>query len=251
MSGHSKWANIKHRKGKQDIKRGKLWSKMARQIIVAAKSGGGDPNGNLTLRYAIDDAKAANMPKDTIANAIKKGTGELAGESYEHVFYEGYGPGGVAFLVSCLTDNRNRTAPEMRKLFERGGGQLGGSNCVAYMFQQKGAFVVPKDQADEDTLMEIALEAGADDVSPQADCYEITSEVSAVSAVQQALAGKKIQTTSAQIAMVAANLVTLDLDHARKSLALMESMEDNDDVQNVYTNLDIPNELVEEMKQQA
>lgn len=246
MSGHSKWANIKHRKGRQDEKRGKVWSKIARQIIVAARAGGGDPAGNLTLRYAIDEAKAANMPKDTIANAIKKGTGDIEGVTYEQVVYEGYGPGGVAFMVSCLTDNRSRTAPEMRKLFERGGGQLGASNCVAYMFQQKGTFVVPSDKADEDTLMEIALDAGAEDVSNAGEFFEITCEPNAFSTVKDALTGKGIETESAEIAMVASNMVTLDAEKARKALNLMENLEDHDDVQNVYTNLDIPDELVAE-----
>ena len=246
MSGHSKWANIKHRKGRQDEKRGKVWSKIARQIIVAARAGGGDPAGNLTLRYAIDEAKAANMPKDTIANAIKKGTGDIEGVTYEQVVYEGYGPGGVAFMVSCLTDNRSRTAPEMRKLFERGGGQLGASNCVAYMFQQKGTFVVPSDKADEDTLMEIALDAGAEDVSNAGEFFEVTCEPSVFSIVKDALAGKGIETSSAEIAMVASNMVTLDAEKARKALNLMENLEDHDDVQNVYTNLDIPDELVAE-----
>jgi YebC/PmpR family DNA-binding regulatory protein len=246
MSGHSKWANIKHRKGRQDEKRGKVWSKIARQIIVAARAGGGDPAANLTLRYAIDEAKAANMPKDTIANAIKKGTGDVAGVTYEQIVYEGYGPGGVAFLVNCLTDNRSRTAPEMRKLFERGGGQLGATNCVAYMFEQKGTFVVAADKADEDTLMELALDAGADDVSAAGEFFEITCEPSAFSAVKDALAQKGIETTSAAIAMVAGNMIMLEANQARKALHLMENLEDHDDVQNVYTNLDIPDELVAE-----
>lgn len=246
MAGHSKWANIKHRKGRQDEKRGKIWSKIARQIIVAARAGGGDLASNLTLRYAVDEAKAANMPKDTIANAIKKGTGEVEGVTYEQIAYEGYGPGGVAFLVNCLTDNRSRTAPEMRKIFERGGGQLGASNCVAYMFEKKGTFVVASDKADEDTLMEIALDAGADDVTAEGECFEITCEPAVFSALKDALAEKGVETTSAEIAMVAGNMVTLDADQARKALQLMENLEDHDDVQNVYTNLDIPDELVAE-----
>ncbi len=246
MSGHSKWANIKHRKGRQDEKRGKVWSKIARQIIVAARAGGGDPAGNLTLRYAIDEAKAANMPKDTIANAVKKGTGEVEGVTYEQVVYEGYGPGGVAFMVNCLTDNRSRTAPEMRKLFERGGGQFGASNCVAYMFQQKGTFVVAADKADEDTLMEIALEAGADDVANAGEFFEITCEPAAFSTVKDALAAKGIEVSSSELAMIASNMITLDADQARKGMNLMENLEDHDDVQHVYTNLDIPDELIDE-----
>ena len=250
MSGHSKWANIKHRKGRQDAKRGKVWSKIARQIIVAAKTGGGDVETNLTLRYAIDLAKSVNMPKDTIGKAIKKGTGELQGVNYEQVVYEGYGAGGVAFMINCLTDNRNRTAPEMRKIFERLGGQLGASNCVAYMFHQKGTFLVDHDKADEETLMEIAIEAGADDVTAEDEFFEITCDPSAFAAVKNALTDKNIETMSAEIAMVPANTVTLDDDKTRKALTLMENFEDHDDVQNVYTNLDIPDRLMEELSRQ-
>jgi YebC/PmpR family DNA-binding regulatory protein len=247
MAGHSKWANIKHRKGRQDAVRGKLWSKISRAIIVAAKAGGGDPDSNLTLRYAMEEARDANMPKDTIKNAIKKGTGELASESYEEVTYEGYGPGGVAFMIPCLTDNRNRTAPEMRKIFEKGGGQLGGTNCVAYMFEPKGTLVIEATKTDEDTLMEIALEAGADDVVTEGEFFEITCDPSAFGAVKQALADKEIETVSAEIAMVAANTVALDAEKARKAMALMEALEDQDDVQKVYSNFDIPDELMEEL----
>lgn len=247
MAGHSKWANIKHRKGRQDAKRGKLWSKIARQIIVAAKAGGGDPSCNLTLRYAIDEARAANMPKDTIANAIKKGTGDLAGVNYEPVAYEGYGPGGTAFLVHTLTDNRNRTAPEMRKLFERANGQMGATNCVAYMFEQKGTFTIEADKTDEDTLMEIALEAGADDVEVTDEFFEITCEVSAYGDVKQALADNNIETASAEIAMIAGNLLELDNDTARKALGLMEKLDDHDDTQKVYANFEISDELAAEL----
>ncbi len=247
MSGHSKWSNIKHRKGRQDAARGKLWSKISRAIIVAAKAGGGDPDSNLTLRYAIEEAREANMPKDTIKNAIKKGTGELASESYEEVTYEGYGPGGVAFMVPCLTDNRNRTAPEMRKIFEKSGGQLGGTNCVAYMFESKGSLVVEASKTSEDALMEIALEAGADDVALDGEFFEITCDPTAFGAVKQALADKGIEIVSAEIAMVAANTVELDVEKARKAMNLMETLEDHEDVQKVYSNFDIPDELMEEL----
>jgi YebC/PmpR family DNA-binding regulatory protein len=249
MAGHSKWANIKHRKGRQDAKRGKLWSKISRAIIVAAKAGGGDPETNLTLRYAIDEAKDANMPKDTIANAIKKGTGELAGESYEPIVYEGYGPNGVAFLVSCLTDNRNRTAPEMRKLFERGGGQLGATNCVAYMFDQKGTFVIDEDKTDEESLMEVALDGGAEDIVHAGDCFEVTCAPSEFSTVKQALQDAGIEISSSELAMVPQNTVTAEPETARKVLNLMEALEDQDDVQKVYTNFDIPDELMAEVNQ--
>ena len=211
---------------------------------MAARSGGGNPAENLTLRYSIDDAKAANMPKDTIEKAIKKGTGDLGGAAYEHAVYEGYGPGGVAFMVSCLTDNRNRTAPDMRRLFERVGGQLGATNCVAYMFEQKGRFDVSAEQADEDTLMELALDAGADDVTQDGDTFEITCQPSAFAAVKDALAAKEIEPLSAETAMVPTSTVTLAEDKARQVLALMESFEEHDDVQNVYTNFDIPDEVI-------
>ncbi len=247
MAGHSKWANIKHRKGRQDAKRGKLWSKIARAIICAAKAGGGDPDSNLTLRYAIDEAKAANMPKDTIANAIKKGTGEIEGVVYEPIAYEGYGPAGVAFLVQCLTDNRNRTAPEMRQIFERGNGQLGATNCVAYMFEQKGSFVIPAEGVDEDALMELALDAGADDVTREGDLFEISTDPNAYTAVKDALDAAEIEPSSAEMAMVAANPVTPSGDDARKAMNLMENLEDHDDVQKVYTNMDIPDELMAEL----
>ncbi len=245
MSGHSHWAKIKRAKASTDAKRGRIWSKLARRIIVAAKSGG-NPDDNLQLRYAIDDAKSANMPNDTITKAIKKGTGELGAANYEQVLYEGYGPGGVAFLVDSLTDNRNRTAPDMRKLFERAGGQLGASGCVAWMFEQKGTFVVSSEAADEETLMEIALEAGADDVTAEGDMFEIICRPASFSEVKAALAGREIETVSAEVAMVPKNRVTVDANVARKVLALMEAMEDHDDVQNVFANFDIPDEILAE-----
>ncbi len=246
MSGHSHWATIRRSKAANDSKRGRNWSKLARRIIVAAKCGGGSPEENLSLRYAIDDAKAGNMPKDTIKKAIMKGTGELAGESYEEVTYEGYGAGGVAFLVECLTDNRNRTAPEMRKLFERAGGQLGSTNCVAWMFEKKGTFVVAADQTTEDALMEIALDAGADDVSTATDFFEVTCHPNAFLTVKQALEAKQIPTVSAEIAMVPKTTVRVEIDHARQVLRLMEALEEHDDVQKVYANFDMPDEIYAE-----
>jgi len=245
MSGHSHWAKIKRAKGSNDAKRGREWSKLARRIIVAAKGGGGNPDENLSLRYAIDDAKAANMPKDTIANAIKKGTGELGATTYETILYEGYGPAGVAFMVDCLTDNRNRTAPEMRKIFERAGGQLGSSNCVAWMFEQKGSFVVSSETVDEDQLMEIALEAGADDVQLDGDVFTVTCPPAAFAAVKTALADKEIETISAELAMMPKNTVQVAANKASQVLGLMESLEEHDDVQKVYANFDIPDEAME------
>ncbi|HUS91029.1 MAG TPA: YebC/PmpR family DNA-binding transcriptional regulator [Phycisphaerae bacterium] len=246
MSGHSHWATIRRSKEANDAKRGRNWSKLARRIIVAAKVGGGNPEENLSLRYAIDDARAGNMPKDTIKKAVMKGTGELESESYEEVIYEGYGAGGVAFLVECLTDNRNRTAPEMRKLFEKAGGQLGSTNCVAWMFEKKGTFVVSAEAADEDTLMEIALEAGADDVELDGEVFEIVCQPNAFSAVKQALAGRNIETIAGEVAMVPANTVPVEGDQAKQVLRHIEALEDHDDVQHVYANFDMPDEVMAE-----
>jgi len=251
MSGHSHWAKVKRAKATVDARRGRLWSKLARRVIVAAKSGGGNPDENLMLRYAIDEARAANMPNDTIQKAILKGTGELGAENYEEVVYEGYGPGGVAFLVYCLTDNRNRTAPEMRKIFERGGGQLGAANCVAWMFEKKGVFVVSATAAGEDTLLEIALDAGADDVTAQEDLFEITCQVAAFSAVKAALAERGIETVSAEIAMVPKTTVAVTGEPARQVLRLVELLEDHDDVQHVYANFDVPQEVLAAAEQSA
>jgi YebC/PmpR family DNA-binding regulatory protein len=248
VAGHSHWAKVKRAKAATDAKRGKVWSKLARRVIVAAKQGGGNPDDNLQLRYAIEDARAANMPNDTISRAIKKGTGRLAAESFEQVVYEGYGPAGVAFIVDCLTDNRNRTAPEIRKLFERYGGQLSASGCVAWMFEKKGSFVISAEKADEDSLVEIALEAGGDDVRVEGDLFEITCRAGAFGAVKQALADRGIETESGEIALVPNNSVTVEGDKARSVLSLMEALEDHDDVQNVYANFDVPDKVMAEIE---
>ena len=249
MSGHSKWSTIKRAKAATDDKRGRLWSKVARRIMMAAKDGGGDPDMNLPLRYAIDDARAANMPKDNIAKAIKKGTGELGGQNYEQIVYEGYGPSGVAFIVDCLTDNRNRTAPELRKIFERGNGQLGSTNCVAWMFESKGTFLIAADATDEDTLIEIVLDVGADNVITDENGFEVSCEVAAFSAVKQALADKEIVPLSAEIAMVPSTTIAVDdAGLARKLLTLMEAFEDHDDVQKVFANFDISEEILTEVQ---
>jgi YebC/PmpR family DNA-binding regulatory protein len=244
MSGHSHWAKIKRSKASTDARRGRLWSKLARKVIVAAKTGGGNPDENLNLRYAIDEAKAANMPNDTIERAIKKGAGELGGASFEPVVYEGYGPGGVAFMVECLTDNRNRTAAEMRKLFERGGGQLGAANCVAWMFRPKGTFAISVEAADEDRLVEVAVEASADDVQRDGEVFEITCELGAFAGVRQALADRQIETVSAERGMVPDTRVAVQGAQARQVLKLMDALADSDDVQNVYANFDIPEEVM-------
>lgn len=249
MSGHSHWAGIKHKKAANDAKRGKVWSKIARMIIVAAKNGGGDPSQNLTLRYAIDKAKQANMPKDTISKAILKGTGDLEGATYEDVLYEGYAPGGVAIMVDGLTDNRNRTAPEIKKIFEKRGGSLGASGCVNWMFSKKGLITVSADAIGEDDLMEIALSAGADDMESFGKLYEITCVPEAYDELKSALDEKEIPTESAEISMVPQNTIPInDAETARKILALMEEFEDHDDIQNIYANFDIPDEIIEKLE---
>jgi YebC/PmpR family DNA-binding regulatory protein len=245
MSGHSHWAGIKYKKAAADAKRGKVWSKLARMIIVAAKAGGGDPAANLSLRYAIDKAKAANMPKDTIEKAIKKGTGEIEGVSFEEVLYEGYGPSGVAIMVEALTDNRNRTTPEIKRLFERHNGSLGTTGCVNWMFSKKGLITVSTEQADEDELLEIALAAGADDMQNTGSVYEITCEPSAYEKLKKTLQEKEIPTEVAEISMVPQNTVAVDnAAMATKIISLMEALDDHDDVQNTYSNFDIPDEVM-------
>jgi len=245
MAGHSHWAGIKHKKAANDAKRGKVWSKIARMIIVAARNGGPDPAANLALRYAIDKAKAANMPKDTIEKAIKKGSGDLEGASYEEVLYEGYGPGGVAVMVEALTDNRNRTGPEVKKIFERRGGSLGATGCVAWMFDKKGLITVPTEGVDEDVLMDLALTAGAEDMENTGRVYEITCAPSDFEAIKKAIEEAGIAMEVAEVAMMPKTRVEVaDVEGARKILGLMEDFEDHDDVQNVYANFDIPDEVL-------
>jgi len=246
MAGHSHWANIAFKKGLVDKKRGKLFGRLARLIIVAAKRGG-DPAANLALRYAIDRAKKNSMPADTIEKAIKKGTGELASESYDEVLYEGYGPGGVAILCEILTDNRNRTAGEIRRLFEIHGGNLGSSGCVNWMFERKGIFQIPSTSTTEDRLFEIALEAGAGDIMNQGDFFEVHCTPDTFQDVSQALESAGINTTSAEISRIAGNTVDVDLDTARTIMKLLEGLEDNDDVQSVTSNVNIPDELIAEL----
>jgi YebC/PmpR family DNA-binding regulatory protein len=247
MAGHSHWANIAHKKSLIDAKRGKVWSKMSKAIIVAAKAGGGDPAMNLKLRYAIDAAKAISMPKDNIQRAIKRGTGELDGGNLEEILYEGYGPAGVAVLCEILTDNRNRTAPEIRKVFELADGKLGETGCVAWMFERKGLFVIPAAKIEEDALMELALEAGADDVRRVDNNFEVTCDPSAFQAVSDALAAHKIEPEMSQISRLPKSTVDLDAESARKVLKLMERLDDHDDVQNVSANFNIPEEAMAEI----
>jgi YebC/PmpR family DNA-binding regulatory protein len=245
MSGHSHWAGIKHKKAAIDAKRGKVWSKVARMIIVAARAGGGDPSANLSLRYAIDKGKAVNMPKDTIEKAIKKGTGETGGVNFEEVHYEGYGPGGVAIVVEALTDNRNRTAPEIKKIFEKHGGSMGTSGCVNWMFSKKGLITVKTTETNEDELMEIALAAGADDMTNTGELFEITCEPASYEKLKNALKEKGVAIESSDISMVPQNTVPVnDAAVAKKIIALMDDFEDHDDVQNTYANFDIPDEII-------
>ncbi len=245
MSGHSHWAGIKHKKAANDAKRGKVWSKIARMIIVAAKQGGGDPSANLSLRYAVDKAKAANMPKDTIEKAIKKGTGELEGTSFEEVLYEGYGPRGVAVMVEALTDNRNRTGPEIKRVFEKHGGSLGTSGCVNWMFTKKGLITVSTADTDEEQLLEIALNAGADDMQNTGEVFEITCDPGAYEELKTTLQEKEIAMEVAEISMVPRSTIDITDDHtAKRIISLMETFEDHDDVQNTYANFDIPDEIV-------
>ncbi len=245
MAGHSHWANIARKKSLIDAKRGKLWSKLAKAIIVAAKHGGPDPDANLRLRYAIDAAKAVSMPKDNIQRAIRTGTGELKGGDLEESLYEGYGAGGVAVLCEILTDNKNRTAPEIRKIFEMCGGKLGGTGCVAYLFERKGVVRVSQAAAAEDRLMEIGLEAGADDVKLVGDRWELTSEPAAMAAVIESLGQAAIPVESNEIVRIPTNSVDVaDAETARKVLDLMERLDDHDDVQSVAANFNIPDEAM-------
>jgi YebC/PmpR family DNA-binding regulatory protein len=248
MAGHSHWANIAHKKSAIDNKRGKLWSKLAKAIIIAAKAGGGDPDGNLRLRYAIIDAKAGNMPKDTIDRAVKKGTGELEGVNYEEILYEGYGPGGVAVLCDILTDNRNRTAPEVRKLFEIAGGKLAGAGAVAWMFDRKGLLVIPAGQTDEESLMDLALEAGADDVQHVGETFEITCSPDVYSTICDAIEKAGLKPELSEIARIPKDTVELDADTGRSVLKLMELLDDHDDVQKVASNFNIPDEAMAEIE---
>jgi YebC/PmpR family DNA-binding regulatory protein len=244
MSGHSHWATIKHKKGAIDAKRGKLWSKLSRAIIIAARHGGGDPETNLKLRYAIDKARQVSMPKDNIERAVKRGTGELEGLTFEEITYEGYGPGGAAILVDVLTDNRNRTAGEIRKIFDRFGGKMGSAGNVGYLFDRKGVFAIDASATDEDTLMTIALDAGADDLKRQMGTFEITCDPSVFTQVQEALQKNGLTPTLAEISQVAKVPVDVDAETGKKVMRLMEALDDQDDAQNVYANVNLTEEMM-------
>jgi YebC/PmpR family DNA-binding regulatory protein len=249
MSGHSKWHSIKHKKGAVDAKRGKLFTKIIREITVAARQGGGDPDANPRLRTVIVKAKEANMPKDNIEKAIKKGTGELEGVSFEEITYEGYGPNGVAIMIDTLTDNRNRTTAELRNILTKSGGNLGENGCVSWIFEKKGLMTISTGTVDENTVMEIALDAGADDVKQDGDFWEVITEPEDFDNVRNAFMEKGIQLVMSDIIRVPSTTVKLDEKSAGKILGLMERIEDIDDVQNVAANFDIPDEVMQKIAQ--
>lgn len=246
MSGHSKWHSIRHKKGATDAKRGKIFSRINKELMVAARMGGGDPSANPRLRQAIAAAKSENMPKDNIERAIKKGTGELEGVNYEEYIYEGYAPGGVALLIEVMTDNKNRAAADIRYVFNKRGGSLGEAGCVAWMFEKKGLIIFDQNQVAEDEVLEVALEAGADDVITTEDQYEVHTELSAFESVKQAFDDQELRYTMAEITMMPQNTVNIDDESvAVQVLKLMEAIEDADDVQKVYANFDIPDKILQ------
>jgi YebC/PmpR family DNA-binding regulatory protein len=247
MSGHSKWSSIKHKKAAKDAKRGKIFTKMIKEITVAARMGGGDVNANPRLRTAVTTARASSMPSDNIERAIKKGTGELEGVNYEEINYEGYGPAGVAIMVSVLTDNRNRTVAEIRNIFEKNSGNLGATGCVAWMFSKKGLITVEQSAAAEERVFEVALDAGADDIADAGEVFEVTVAPERLEDVKTALDKAGIAVASAEVAMVPQNTVTLRGREAEQTLKLLEVLEDHDDVQKVAANVDIPQEEVERL----
>jgi len=245
MSGHSKWSSIKHKKGAADAKRGKAFTKLIKEITVAARMGGGDPDGNPRLRTAIAAAKAENMPKENIERGIKKGTGELEGVSYEETSYEGYGPGGVAVLVDCLTDNRNRSVADIKHLFERHGGNLGEPGCVAWIFEQKGLIVLERDKVDEEQLLDLALEAGAEDVMEEETEFEVITAPTDFEVVRKALEDADLPFAVAEVTKIPKNTVKVEGKKAQQMLNLMQGLEDNDDVSHVYANFDISDDVME------
>jgi YebC/PmpR family DNA-binding regulatory protein len=245
MSGHSKWASIKHKKAAADAKRGKVFTRHIRELTYAAKLGGGDPDSNAALRHAIDAAKAVNMPADNIKKAIMRGTGELEGVNYEGITYEGYGPGGVAILAECLTDNKNRTVAEIRHVFSKYNGNLGEKGCVGWMFSKKGMIIIPQSAIDEDELMEIVLDNGAEDMKTEDEQYEVRTTVEDFSKVLEAIKAKNIETESAEIAMLPSTFIKLTGKQAEQMLKLADKLEELEDVQNVWSNFDISPEEIE------
>ena len=248
MAGHSKWANIKHRKGRQDAKRGKQFTKATKELMLAAKAGGSDPDTNPRLRAAVEAAKAINLPKDKRETAIKKGAGELGGENIEEVSYEGYGPGGVAIFIEAATDNKNRTVAEIRHILSKGGGSLGEAGCVAWMFDKTGVLRFDKDKYGEEELMEVGLEAGVEDVRDEGDVWEVRTEPENLSDVQAAYKQAEIEYDSAEVSMIPQTTIPVDKETAEKLLKLYDNLEDHDDVQNVYANFDLPEEVYSELE---
>jgi YebC/PmpR family DNA-binding regulatory protein len=251
MSGHSKWATIKHKKGKTDAARGRLFSKLIRELTIAARAGGGDVNANPRLRTVVDEARDANMPMDNIERAIKKGTGELEGVSFEETMYEGYGPAGVPIMIRVLTDNKNRTTSEIRHIFDKYGGTMGSNNSVAWMFQPKGIIAIARDKADEDTILSVALDAGADDVVTEDDGYTVSTSPDTYAAVKKAFQDKGIAWETAEMTRVAANPVTLNEKDAEKVLRLVDQFEEHDDVQQVFSNYSIPPEIEQKLSEKS
>ncbi|GGH13027.1 YebC/PmpR family DNA-binding transcriptional regulator [Silvibacterium dinghuense] len=247
MSGHSKWATIKHKKGALDAKRGKIFTRLIKEITIAARAGGGDPDGNPRLRTAIAAAKAENMPADNIKRGIQRGTGEIPGLQYEEISFEGYGPGGVAVIVDCTTDNRNRAVSEIRHAFSKNGGNLGEPNSVRFMFSKKGVIAIAKEAANEEQLMNIVLEAGGDDLNDEGENWEIITEPSAYEAVAQAVKDAKIETVMSEVTMIASTYTKLEGATAAQMLRLLDALEDHDDVQNVYSNFDMDANQLEEI----
>lgn len=247
MSGHSKWSTIKHKKGAADVKRGKIFTKLIKEITVAARMGGGDQESNPRLRHALNAAKAQNMPKDTFERAVKKGTGDLEGVSYEEILYEGYGPGGVAVLVECLTDNKNRSIADVRYIFGKAGGNVGTDGCVAWMFDKKGLISVSKEDSDEETLMEVALEAGAEDITDEGDVFEIITAPEDFDAVKEAVDTAEITYQMAEITMLPQNMTAVEGKEAEQVIRFMDALDDCDDIQKFYTNADIPDEAFDAM----
>ncbi len=247
MAGHNKWSSIKHKKGAADKKRAKIFTKLIKEITVAARMGGGDPDSNPRLRHAVAQAKAANMPKDNLERAIKKGTGELEGADYEEILYEGYGPAGVAVLVECLTDNRNRTIAEVRHIFSKAGGNVGTDGCVAWMFDKKGLISVDKADADEETLMEVALDAGAEDIKDEGESFDVVMEPADFDSVKDAIDEAGIKTALAEITMLPQNTTKVETEDAEKIIKFMDALDDSDDIQKFYTNADIPDEVFDAM----
>lgn len=250
MSGHSKWHSIKHRKAAVDARRGKIFTRLIREISVAARTGGGDPATNPRLRTAVQAARDANMPRQNIDRAIKKGTGELPGAQLEEVIYEGYGPAGVAIYIEALTDNKNRTTAEIRHLFGKYGGHMGEVGCVAWMFSHKGSILIPAEGTEEDALMEVAIEAGAEDLINNGDSFTITTELSALESVRSALGQKNVTVSAAEVQMIPNSTIKVEGKEAERILKLLSALEDHDDVQKVSANFDIADELIEQLSSQ-